>query len=57
MAGRAEDATSGVGPVEGTTGAGVMISVGILAYCAYCGSFGCAISGCSGPVGAPGCAS
>ena len=54
--GGAEDATSGVGPVEGTTEAGVMISVGISACCACYGYFGCAISGCSGPAGAPGCA-
>ena len=53
----AEDATSGVGLVEGTVGAGAMISVGISACCACCGSSGCTISGCSGPVGAPGYAS
>ena len=57
MVGRADDVASGVSPVEGTVGASAMISVGISACCAYCGSFGCAISGCSGPVGAPGCAS
>ena len=53
MIGGAEDATSGVGPVEGTAEAGALMFVGISAHCACCGSSGCAISGCSGPAGAP----
>ena len=40
----AEDVASGVGTVEGAAGAGGMISVGILAYCACGGSRGTAIS-------------
>ena len=52
MVRKANDVASGV--VEGTTGAGAMISVGILACCAYCGSSGCGIFGCSSPAGAPG---
>ena len=57
MAGVAEDATLRIGPIEGTAGAGALISVGISACC---GSFGCSgygISGCSGPTGALGSAS
>ena len=49
----ADDVASGVSTIEGTVGAGAMISIGISTYC---GSSGCGISGCSGPVGAPGCA-
>ena len=51
--GGAEDATSGVGPVEGTTEAGVMISVGISACCACCGYLSCGNSGCVGLARAP----
>ena len=57
VAGRAEGATSGIGPVEGTVGAGALMSIGISTSC---GSFGCSgygISGCSGQAGAPGYAS
>ena len=44
VVGRADDVASGVGTVEGAAGAGGMISVGILAYCACGGSRGTAIS-------------
>ena len=47
----ADDVASGVSTIEGTAGAGAMISIGISAYC---GSSGCGISRCSGPVGASG---
>ena len=57
MAGGAEDATLGIGPIEGTAGGGALMSVGISAYCGSSGCSGCAISRCSGPAGAPGCAS
>ena len=49
VVGGAEDVASSVGTIEGATGAGDMIFVGISAYCAYCG-----ISGCAGLAGAPG---
>ena len=57
MTGGAEDPTLGVGPVEGTIGAGDMISVSISTYCGSSGCFGCSIVGCTGPAGAAGCAS
>ena len=38
MAGGAEDATLGIGSIEGTAGGGALMSVGISAYC---GSSGC----------------
>ena len=57
MAGGAEDATLGIGPIEGTAGGGALMSVGISAYCGSSGCSGCAISRCSGPAGAPGSAS
>ena len=47
VAGGAEGATLGIGPKEGTVGAGNLTG---------CGSSGCSgwgISGCSGPAGAP----
>ena len=50
----ANGATSGIGPIEGTAGAGALMSAGISTGC---GSSGCGISGCSGLVGAPGSAS
>ena len=56
MVGGADDVASGVSPVEGTVGAGAMISVGISAYCGSSGYSGCGISGCSGPARAPRCA-
>ena len=56
MVGGAYDVASGISPVEGIVGAGAMISVGISAYCACCGSSGCGIFGYFGPAGAPDCA-
>ena len=53
VAGGAEDATSGIGPVEGTVGAGALMSVGISTGCGSSGYSGCGISGYSGPAGAP----
>ena len=53
----AEDVASGVGTVEGAAGAGGMIFVGILAYCACCACGGCSSCGSSegaGISGAPG---
>ena len=47
----ADDVASGVSTIEGTVGAGAMISIGISTYC---GSSGCGISGCSGLAGASG---
>ena len=47
VVGGAEGATSCIGYVEGTAGAG--ISTG----CGFSRCFGCGISGCSGPTGAP----
>ena len=49
MAGGAEGATSGIGPVEGTVGAGALMLAGF--------STGCGSSGCFGPIGAHGSAS
>ena len=54
VAGGAEGATSGIGPVEGTVGAGALVSTGISTGCNSFGCSGCGISGCSGPGGAPG---
>ena len=53
VAGRAEGATSGVGYVEGTAGAGALMSAGISIGCGSSGCSGCGISRCSGPVEAP----
>ena len=47
---------SGVSTVEGTIETGAMIFVGISACCGCFGYSLCGISGCSGPAGAPGCA-
>ena len=54
MVGGAEDVASGMGIIEGATGAGGMISVGISARCACggCSSYG--NSGGAGISGAPG---
>ena len=52
-----EDETSGIGPVEGTTEAGALMSAGIsTGYGSFVCS-GCGISGCSSSAGAPGSAS
>ena len=48
VVGGAEGVTSSIGFVEGTVGAGALMSVGISTSC---GSSG--YSGCSSPVGAP----
>ena len=50
VVGGAEDVASGMGTVEGTAGAGGMIFVGILAYCA-CYPYG-DCSSCGGSKGA-----
>ena len=57
MARGAEDGTSSIGPIEGTAGAGALMSVGISTSYGSSGCSGCGISGCSGPAGSPGCAS
>ena len=57
VAGRVEGATSGIGPVEGITGAKTLISVGISTCYGFSRCSGCGIFGCSSPTGAPGCAS
>ena len=57
VVGGAEDATSGIGPVEGTVGAGALMSVRISTGCGSSGRSGCGTSGCSSSVGAPGSAS
>ena len=56
VAGRAEGVTSGIGSVEGTAGAGALLSVGVSMGCGSSGCSGCGISGCSTPAGAPGSA-
>ena len=56
VAGGAEGATSGIGSVEGTVGAGALVSAGISMGCSSCGCSACGISGCSTPTGAPGSA-
>ena len=49
VVGGAEDVASGMGTVEGTAGAGGMISVGISACCAYYAYGGCSsYGGCRG---------
>ena len=57
VVGGAEDATSGIGPIKGTAGAGALMSVRISTGCGSFGLYGCGTSGCSSPVGAPGSAS
>ena len=56
VVGGVEDVASSVSTIEGTAGAGPMISVGISAYCTYCGCSSYGISRYFGPTGAPGCA-
>ena len=53
VAGRAECATSGISSVEGTTGAGALMSAGISTGCGSSDCSGCGMSGCSAPAGAP----
>ena len=55
-AGGAEGATSGIGPVEGTTGAGALMSAGNSTGCGSSGCSGCGLYGCSSSAGAPGSA-
>ena len=52
VAGGAEGATSGIGPIEGTVGAGALVFAGISTglNSSGCSSYG--ISRCSSPVGA-----
>ena len=52
LAGGAEGATSGIGPVEGTVGAGALMSTGISTGCGSSRCSGCGISRCSSPTGA-----
>ena len=56
VAGEAEGATSGIGSVEGTVGAGALLPVGVSMGCGSYGCSRCGISGCSTPAGAPGSA-
>ena len=56
VVGGVEDVAPGVSTVDGTAGAGVMISVGISACCTCCGCSSYGIFGCSILAGAPGCA-
>ena len=51
MVGGAEDATSGIGPIEGTVGAGALMSVSNSTYCGSSGCFGCGLYESSGPIG------
>ena len=53
VAGGAKGATSGIGPVEGTAGAGALMSAGISTGCGSSDYSGCGMSGCSAPTGAP----
>ena len=54
VAGGAEGVTSGIGSVEGTVGAGALMSAGILTGCGSSSCCGCGISGCSSLAGALG---
>ena len=56
VAGGAEGATSGIGSVEGTAGAGALMSAGISTGYGSSDCSGCGMSGCSAPAGAPGSA-
>ena len=56
VAGGAEGATSGIGSVEGTIGAGALMSAGISTGCGSSDCSRCGMSGCSAPAGAPGSA-
>ena len=57
VAGGAEGATLGIGPIEGTIGAGALMLAGISTGCGSSGCSGCGISGCSSPARALGSAS
>ena len=48
VVGGAKDVASGVSTIEGTTGVGSMIFVGISAYCGCYGCCGCSSCGISG---------
>ena len=54
VAGEAEGATSGVGSVEGTAGAGALVSAGVSMGCGSYGCSGCGIFVCSTLAGVPG---
>ena len=54
VAGGAEGATSSISLVEGTSKAGALMSASISTSCGSSKCYGCGISGCSGPAGAPG---
>ena len=56
VAGEAEGATSGIDSVEGTAGAGALVSAGVSMGCGSCGCSTCGIPGCSTPAGATGSA-
>ena len=56
MVGGAEGATFGIGSVEGTIGAGALMSAGISIGYGSSDCSGCGISGCSALAGAPGSA-
>ena len=56
VAGGAEGVTSSIGSIEGTVGAGALMSASISTGCGSSGCFGYGISGCSGLVGVPGSA-
>ena len=56
VVGGAEDVASDMGTIEGATGVGGMISVGISACCTCYGCSSRCNSGCAGLAGAPGCA-
>ena len=53
----ANGATSGIGPIEGTAGAGALILASISTGYGSSRCSGCGIFGCSGPDGAPSSAS
>ena len=57
VAGGAEDATSGISPVEGTAGAGALMSAGISIGRGSSRCSGCGLSRSFGAAGAPGCTS
>ena len=54
VAGGAEGVTSSIGSIEGTVGAGALMSASISTGCGSSGCFGYGISGCSGPARVPG---
>ena len=57
VAGGAKYETLGIGPIEGTAGAGALMSAGISTGHGSSGCFGYGLSRCSGSAGAPGSAS